>query len=77
MVKSITYDNAVDGNGRNGTFKCKGVEVIRSAWDSPTVLIAAMNSTKQGVSNSCWFEVPVEKINGLIAMLQEAGDLKG
>jgi hypothetical protein len=73
MYTTITYDQPLAGNGRNGTFKCAGVEVIQSPGND-YILLAAL--TTRGSSNSCWFEIPVDKINGLIAMLEEARDRK-
>jgi hypothetical protein len=61
--------------GSNGLGQCKGIEVSRSEYPGDKVRgIELTPINLQGVTKSCNIEVPLDAIEGLIALLRSVGN---
>jgi hypothetical protein len=67
MHDEVTWKRTTNFTGRNGYFKCSGVELMPLAHNS-SVMVSAL--TGRGDVARCDIEIPMEAIPEVIAKLQ-------
>lgn len=67
MHASVTWERTTRFTGRNGNFKCSGVELYPLDHNK-SVLVSAL--TGRGDVARCDIEIPLEAVPALIAKLQ-------
>ena len=71
MHDTVTWERHTNFTGRNGYFKCSGVELL-SLEHNKSVLVSAL--TGRGDVARCDIEVPLKAVPDLIAKLQALVD---
>lgn len=65
MIKQINFNRTTDAMGRNGILKQTGIEVMEASNNT----IVFSPTTKWGVSESCFLEIPEENVAELFEAL--------
>lgn len=74
MQKEISFDRTTNFTGRNGYFKCAGVEVLECEHND-TVMLSPI--TSKGNIGRCDIAVPIENLKALAnTLLEIAGEDK-
>lgn len=74
MIEDIRWqDNMTTFTGRNGSFKCSGVEVISAGEKSGTVTLTPF--TSRDILANCAVVVPLSKVPELITALRRAAGM--
>ena len=69
MIKQVTFAEPTHFQGRNGYFKCTGIEILTY---KETNDITLWPITSKGKAGNCCIEIPKNKISELITQLREA-----
>lgn len=73
-MNKVTFKTMTSFLGRNGMFKCTGVNVIRADFNNEKPYITIAPITSKEVIGKCMIRIPVENIPELIKLLQEKFD---
>jgi hypothetical protein len=65
----IKFNEQTEFLGRNGTFRCAGIEVQECSASARTILLCPI--TSKGIEGRCWIEMPKDDIPALIDALKE------
>jgi len=68
MIKELKFKTLSAFNGRNGTGKCSGIEIMSLDYENKILLSPI---TSKGATANCYISLPVEELNNFIKELQE------
>jgi len=67
-MREVNFNTTVNFQGRNGCFKCRGLELFEHDFKQCLAIIPV---TSQGKGGNCCVEIPYENLPDLIEALQE------
>jgi hypothetical protein len=75
MGQQVKFSRTVKFTGRNGAFKCTGIDIFKwhyTANDTSDISITPI--TSKGILGRCEIEVPIENLPAVIEILQNLVD---